>query len=62
MVDLNSPWKVEKSNILYKCAWSPFEEQTFTCSVIKTIINGKVVFENGTVDTRFRGERLAFER
>ncbi len=25
LVDLNSPWTVDKSTILYKCGWSPFE-------------------------------------
>ena len=25
LVDLNSSWKVEKENILYKCGWSPLE-------------------------------------
>ena len=25
LVNLNSPWKVNKENLLYKCKWSPFE-------------------------------------
>jgi dihydroorotase len=29
IADLNSPWKVEKSNILSKCGWSPFEDHIF---------------------------------
>ena len=29
LIDLNSSWKVEKKNILYKCNWSPFEDVCF---------------------------------
>ncbi len=29
LVDTNSPWPVEKSNILAKCGWSPFEGRSF---------------------------------
>jgi len=29
LVDMNTSWLVEKSNLLYKCGWSPFEGQTF---------------------------------
>ena len=28
LVDPESPWKVSKENILYKCGWSPFEGTT----------------------------------
>ena len=30
LVDLNAPWTVNKSNILYKCGWSPFEGNVFS--------------------------------
>ena len=29
LVDIDNPWQVNKDNILYKCAWSPFEGNTF---------------------------------
>lgn len=46
IVDLKAkPWKVKKSNVLYKCGWAPFEDVEFTSTVDKTIINGKLAFE-----------------
>src|SRR5690606_4119088 len=46
LVDLHAPWAVSKSNILYKCEWSPFEGFTFRSRVSHTIVNGKVVYNN----------------
>lgn len=62
LLDLNSPWKVEKKNILYKCKWSPFEGITFDSKVTHTFINGKLVFENGKFDDSFRGREITFNR
>jgi dihydroorotase len=62
LIDLNSPYKVDKSNILYKCGWSPFEGQTFGSSISKTFVNGNLVYDNGNVDDRYRGARLEFDR
>jgi len=62
LVDPSSPWTVSKENLLYKCGWSPFEGQTFSSKVIKTIVNGKVVFDDGIIDSDYRGQRLMFDR
>jgi len=62
LVDPSSPWTVSKENLLYKCGWSPFEGQTFSSKVIKTIVNGKVVFDDGIIDSDYRGQRLMFVR
>jgi len=62
IVDLNKTWNVEKSNILYKCGWSPLEGQEFHSQVTHTIINGNLVFDNGNIIEDFRGEQLEFER
>jgi len=62
LLDLNSPWKVEKKNILYKCKWSPFEGIVFDSKVTHTFINGKLVFENGKFDDSFRGREITFNR
>lgn len=58
----SSPWNVTKENILYKCGWSPFEGTTFRSKVIKTIINGTIVYDNGVINDDFRGQRLLFDR
>lgn len=62
LVDPASSWSVSKENILYKCGWSPFEGQTFSSKVVKTIVNGTVVYDNGTINEDYRGQRLLFDR
>ena len=62
LVDPASPWSVTKQNILYKCGWSPFEGTTFRSKVVKTIVNGTVVYDNGVIDEDYRGQRLTFDR
>ncbi len=60
IVDPNARWMVEKSNIYYKCGWSPFEGQVFSHRVVHTVINGRMAIENGVPDEQFRGCALAF--
>ena len=62
VVDLDKPWLVEKDNILYHCGWSPFEGETFKSSVIKTFVNGNLVYDGGIFDEQHRGMRLEFDR
>jgi dihydroorotase len=62
LVDLNSPWKVEKSNILYKCQWSPLDGETFHSKVTHTFVNGNMVYSNGSFSESPKGQRILFER
>lgn len=62
LVDLNSPWKVEKNNLLYKCGWSPFESQTFHSKITYTFVNGHLAYHNGVFDESKKGQRLLFHR
>jgi dihydroorotase len=62
IVDLESSTVVNKDTILYKCGWSPFEGHTFQAKISTTFINGKIVYDNGKVDDRYRGMRLVFNR
>jgi dihydroorotase len=62
LVDLDSPWTVDKSNILSKCGWSPFEENTFRSRITHTFVNGYLVYNNGLFDETQKGIRLAFNR
>jgi len=61
LVDPNKSWIVNTDNILYKCGWSPFEGTTFDHSVNTTWINGNVVYNEGTFDENYRGQRLTFD-
>ncbi|MFT5737509.1 MAG: dihydroorotase [Maribacter sp.] len=62
VVNLNSPWKVTKENIAYKCGWSPFQNQTFKASVAYTFINGHLAYENGIFSEKRNAKRLTFNR
>lgn len=60
LVDLNSPWEVNKSNILSKCGWSPFEGETFKSKITHTIVSGHLAYENGVLNENRPGKRLLF--
>ena len=62
LVNPDSPWTVTKGNLLYKCGWSPFEDVTFRSKVVKTFVNGTVVYDNGVINEDHRGQRLSFDR
>jgi dihydroorotase len=62
LVDLNNPWTVAIENILYKCLWSPFEGTTFKSKILKTFVNGHLVFNEGKFDESIKGQRLSFCR
>ena len=62
VVDIQKAWTVAKENILYQCAWSPFEGQEFKSSVSQTFVNGNLVYNEGIFDESTRGMRLEFDR
>jgi len=62
LVDMNDPWTVSKDNILYKCAWSPFEGTRFRSKITHTFVNGNMVYFNGYFDEEHKGKRLIFNR
>ncbi len=62
LVDLFEGWEVLSDTILYKCKWSPFFEERFTTRVTHTFVNGRMVYENGTLDRESRGMELRFDR
>jgi dihydroorotase len=62
VVDMNTNWKVDKSNILYKCGWSPLEGTTLRSEVVQTFVNGNLVYDYGKFDENVKGQRLLFDR
>jgi dihydroorotase len=62
LVGLNKPWKVEKSNIVAHCGWSPFENLTFKSRIAKTFVSGHLAYDGGVFDESKKGERLVFNR
>lgn len=62
LVDLKDSWKVDGHNILYKCKWSPFENYTFQSKVVKTFVNGNLIYDEGMFNEQYFGQRLSFEK
>jgi dihydroorotase len=62
IVDLEKEWTVEKSNLHYKCNWSPFENHTFKGNVDATIVSGHLAYENGEFFEGKKGERMQFNK
>lgn len=52
---------VQKSNLLYKCGWSPFEGHQFSHQVHSTYVNGNCVYSKGNIIENSIGERLLFD-
>ncbi|HOF22206.1 MAG TPA: dihydroorotase, partial [Bacteroidales bacterium] len=62
LIDPEHEWMVTKNNILYKCGWSPLEGQTFRSKIVKTFVNGNLVYDHGGINNDHRGQPLSFER
>ncbi len=67
LIDIHRPWTVTKNNIAYKCAWSPFENQSFSSQIQKTFVNGKIAYDQASNaenkwDLSIIGKRLLFEK
>jgi dihydroorotase len=62
LIDMNKSWEVTPNNILYKCKWSPFEKQVFQSKIMKTFVNGTMVFDDGVFNESKVGMRLRFSK
>jgi dihydroorotase len=62
IINPNAENTVSKENILYKCGWSPLENETFHSEISHTFVNGFLAFENGKVSPEKHAERLQFDR
>ncbi len=62
LVDLKGKTEVNKSNLLYKCGWSPFEGFVFSSAINKTWVNGHLAWSDGQLNESQLGMRLTFNR
>ncbi len=62
LVNPNLPQTVSKTNLLYKCGWSPFEGYTFSNSINSTFVNGHLAYHQGQFDESQKGSRLLFNK
>ena len=60
LVDPAKPFTRERSQVLYKCGWSPFEGRRLGARIVMTLVNGEIAFEHGQINDEVRGQRLAF--
>ena len=61
LIDPSAEWTVDASQVESKCGWSPFEGTTFHHQVVKTWVNGELVYADGKVNGDIRGQRLLFD-
>ena len=62
IIDPDSSWQIQKSNILYKCGWSPLENEIMNTKVESTFVNGELVYSNGVASEEIRSMPLVFNR
>ncbi len=62
LIDLDKEYTVSKDNLLYKCQWSPFENQIFHSKITHTFVNGNLVYKDGVFNEGIKGMALEFNR
>ncbi len=62
LVDPNKKHIINKSNLLYKCQWSPLEGKSFIGKVKATFVNGQQVYHEDGIFTQGCGQRLLFDK
>jgi dihydroorotase len=62
IVDPGKPYRVDTSNLLSKCQWSPFDGHEFSASIDTTIVNGDIVYRDGQLTGIVAGQKLDFGR
>lgn len=64
ILDTDYEWTVTAGCIKSRCGWSPMEGKTFHSKVMKTFVNGTLVYDNDgdRVNSLHRGQALIFDR
>ena len=62
IIDPDKPTAVTSASLLAKCHWSPFEGHVFRSTVDTTIVNGRVVYQDGQLNGEIAGRRMDFNR
>ena len=58
----DTPFTVERAQVLSKCGWSPFEGRTFRSRIAATWVNGERVWDGDRLQSSAFGQRLEFAR
>ena len=62
IIDLDKEQTIKKEGLIYKCGWSPFEGTVFKGVVEKTILNGKLAYDQGEILPISAAMALKFDR
>lgn len=58
IVDIETPWRVQKEDVQSKCGWSAYEGKTLVGRPMATYLKGELVYENGMVISTPKGKWL----
>ncbi|HEY0506011.1 MAG TPA: dihydroorotase, partial [Lysobacter sp.] len=58
----DTPFTVQREDVLSKCGWSPFEGTTFRSRIASTWVNGELAWDGRQLVGKPQGQRLAFDR
>ena len=58
----DTPFTVQREQVLSKCGWSPFEGRTFHSRIASTWVNGVLAWDGEQLVGAANGQRLAFAR
>ncbi|TWI11912.1 dihydroorotase [Aerolutibacter ruishenii] len=58
----DTPFTVQREQVLSKCGWSPFEGRTFHSRIASTWVNGVLAWDGERLVGAANGQRLAFAR
>lgn len=61
-VDLEGRTRVDRDQVRYKCGWSPLEGVDLRASVALTVLNGSVVYRDGSASAKRAAQALTFRR
>lgn len=62
LFDLDTAKTITKRDLLYKCAWSPFENETLKGMIDTVIVNGDFIFRTGHFNHERNSKRLIFNK
>jgi dihydroorotase len=62
MIDPRNHTVVDESKLFSKCGWSPFAGERFSNRIERTIVSGKIAYENGKINQACRGEAVSFAK
>jgi dihydroorotase len=60
LVDTQGTTEVSNERALSKCGWTPFAGETFRSRILATLVNGRVVYQDGAIIEADAAQRIQF--